>query len=79
VKKVIAYGEAAPLITRDLGGSIGVEQGGTDFADVIARARSAASSGDAVLLSPACSSFDMFANYEERGREFKRLVTGRKS
>ena len=74
VKKVIAYGEAAPLITRDLGKAIAVEQGGTDFAAVLAHARAAASPGDAVLLSPACSSFDMFANYEARGHEFKRLV-----
>ena len=76
VKKVIAYGEAAPLITRDLGGAVAVEQGGAAFPDVVARARAAASPGDAVLLSPACSSYDMFANYEQRGLEFKRLVTG---
>ena len=74
VKLVIAYGEAAPQIARDLTGGVPVEQGGTKFADVVERARRAAAPGDAVLLSPACSSFDMFANYEQRGTEFKQLV-----
>jgi len=74
VKLVIAYGEAAPQIARDLQGIVPVEQGGANFADVIERARGATLPGDAVLLSPACSSFDMFANYEQRGTEFKRLV-----
>ena len=73
-KRVIAYGEAAPEITRDLGGIVTVEQGGTSFSDVIDRARRASEPGDVVLLSPACSSFDMFTNYEHRGNEFKRLV-----
>ena len=71
---VIAYGAAAPEITRDLRSVVPVEQGGTNFADVVARARKSARAGDAVLLSPACSSFDMFPNYEVRGAEFKRLV-----
>jgi len=75
VKRVIAYGEAAELITRDLLGLVPVEQGGNKFTEVIERARQAAAPGDAVLLSPACSSFDMFDNYEKRGTEFKRLVT----
>jgi UDP-N-acetylmuramoylalanine--D-glutamate ligase len=74
VKKIVAYGEAAPLITRDLSGLVPVEQGGIDFAEVVERARKSAMPGDAVLLSPACSSFDMFENYEQRGAEFKRLA-----
>ena len=71
---VVAYGEAGPLVERDLAGQVPLERGG-DFSDVVARARRAARSGDAVLLSPACSSYDMFANYEERGATFRRLAT----
>lgn len=70
---VLAYGEAAPLVERDLAGQVPLERGG-DFDDVVARARRAARPGDAVLLSPACSSYDMFANYEERGAAFRRLA-----
>ncbi len=70
---VIAYGESGPLVAQDLGGQVALERGGT-FEDVIARARRAAQPGDAVLLSPACSSYDMFKNYEQRGATFRRLV-----
>ncbi len=72
---VIAYGEAGPLVEKDLGGKVPLERG-TTFEDVIERARRAARPGDAVLLSPACSSYDMFKNYEERGATFRRLVEG---
>jgi len=73
-KLVIAYGEAAPLIEADLKGHVPLERLGSSFDEVMMRARAAAGPGDAVLLSPACSSYDMFKNYEVRGAEFRRLA-----
>lgn len=73
---VVAYGEAAPLIEGDLGALVRVECEDGDFASVIARARRLVPPGGAVLLSPACSSYDMFRNYEERGAAFRRLARG---
>jgi UDP-N-acetylmuramoylalanine--D-glutamate ligase len=72
-RAVIAYGEAGPLIVRDLGSSLKVVPAGT-FTEVLATARELARPGDAVLLSPACSSYDMFKNYEERGDRFRAAV-----
>ena len=74
VKRVIAYGEAGPVVEKDLAGVVPVEKLGFDFDAVIQRARELASPGDAILLSPACSSFDMFKNYEERGARFRKLA-----
>ena len=74
VRVVLAYGESAPIIEKDLEGVVPVERLGRDFAEVVARARAIAKPGDVVLLSPACSSYDMFRNYEERGAAFRRLA-----
>jgi len=72
-RAIIAYGEARPLIVNDLAAAVRVVEA-AGFDDVIERAASEAEAGGAVLLSPACSSYDMFANYEERGARFRALV-----
>jgi UDP-N-acetylmuramoylalanine--D-glutamate ligase len=74
VKRVLAYGEAADIIAHDLKDRVSVELLSGSFEAVVARAREIAQPGDAVLLSPACSSFDMFRNYEERGEAFAALA-----
>ncbi|HMN08625.1 MAG TPA: UDP-N-acetylmuramoyl-L-alanine--D-glutamate ligase [Gemmatimonadaceae bacterium] len=73
---VLAYGEAAPLIEGDLAGRAAVQRVDGGFDAVVQRARELARPGDAVLLAPACSSFDMFRNYEERGRTFAAAARG---
>jgi len=75
-KRVIAYGEAAERIEADLARHVPLDRLGSSFDEVVRRARAVAEPGDAVLLSPACSSFDMFDNYEERGETFRRLARG---
>jgi UDP-N-acetylmuramoylalanine--D-glutamate ligase len=74
VRMVLAYGDAAPNILADLQGRAPVERVDGPFEDVVRRAREIARPGDAVLLSPACSSFDMFKNYEARGERFAQLA-----
>ena len=74
--KVVAIGEATSMIERALDGAVPVEAVETLEAAVrrayeLARAQG---SGGVVLLAPACASFDMFRDYAERGRAFKKEV-----
>ena len=73
-RAIVALGESADKVMRDLGASAPVAEQAASMEDAIRRARRLARPGDVVLLSPACASFDMFENYEDRGDTFKRLV-----
>src|SRR2546427_3176764 len=73
VRRLVLFGEAQGIIARALGDlteTVIVENLEAAVGDAFAHARA----GEVVLLSPACSSFDMFRNYAERGQAFKSLV-----
>ncbi|MBW2559632.1 MAG: UDP-N-acetylmuramoyl-L-alanine--D-glutamate ligase [Deltaproteobacteria bacterium] len=73
VKVLIIFGEAAETIETMVSGIVKTERAGS-LKEAVGLARETASSGDTVLLSPGCSSFDEFKNYEERGSVFKGIV-----
>lgn len=73
VRSVIAFGEAAKRIAQELGEDFFVEIV-PSLREGVQRARLRAKKGDTVLLSPGCSSYDQFKNFEERGDQFKALV-----
>ena len=74
VKGIVAIGEGAEAIERELGPHVPSVAEAASMEEAIQYARLLAEPGDTVLLSPACASFDMFENYEDRGDTFKRLV-----
>ena len=73
VKRLMLIGEAAPLIAKAMEGHHAMERHAT-LKEAVELAAARADDGDVVLLSPACASFDMFADYQDRGRQFKALV-----
>ena len=74
VRKVVAFGEAADRIEIDLAERVPVDKVKGPFRNAVWHAAEEAEPGDAILLAPACASFDMFADYEDRGRQFERLA-----
>lgn len=75
VRAVILIGKDAPILEQAFNGATTIIHA-IDMPEAIALARNAAQLNDAVLLSPACASFDMFRDYEHRGEVFKELVNG---
>lgn len=71
---VVAIGEARPLIRAALGDALPVHDAG-DMREAVRKAFASAAPGRTVVLAPACASFDMFRDYAERGRIFKREAT----
>jgi UDP-N-acetylmuramoylalanine--D-glutamate ligase len=67
-------GEAAARLARDLAGTAPLVPCG-DLETAVEAASAAARPGEVVLLSPACASYDRYRDFEERGEEFRRLVT----
>ena len=72
-REALLIGAAADKIESQLRGSVPLIRCGT-LGAAVAEAHARAKPGDTVLLAPACASFDQFENFEQRGREFKRLV-----
>jgi len=73
VKSAILIGEAADKIQKAVNGYCPIQKAET-LAESIRKANALAESGDVVLLSPGCASFDMFRDFEDRGNQFKSLV-----
>jgi UDP-N-acetylmuramoylalanine--D-glutamate ligase len=71
-RRVLLVGEAAPALGRELTG-IEIVHSGT-VAEAVVSAFAGAREGDAVLLSPACASFDQYSSFEARGDDFRRAV-----
>jgi UDP-N-acetylmuramoylalanine--D-glutamate ligase len=72
-KRALLIGSASEKIAAQLEGAVPWERAET-LERAVTMAYQHARAGDAVLLAPACASFDQFENYEHRGRVFKQLV-----
>jgi len=74
VHTVIAIGEAADAIEAQVGPMVPELLRADSMGQAVRMARKQAKRGELVMLSPACSSFDMFENFEDRGNAFRQAV-----
>jgi len=74
-RAAILLGEARDRMVRDLSGTVPL-LGADSLEEAVRAAAANARAGDVVVFSPACSSFDMFRNFEERGEAFREAVRG---
>ena len=73
VKHLVLFGEAKKRMKQQLGAAVDTSTA-ESLEEAVEKAFSNSSTDDSILLSPACSSFDMFSSYEERGEVFKKIV-----
>ncbi|SHI75294.1 UDP-N-acetylmuramoyl-L-alanine--D-glutamate ligase [Flavobacterium terrae] len=74
VKAIICLGIDNAKLIETFGGVVDVLVEASSMVEAVRQAYKIAEKGDTVLLSPACASFDLFENYEDRGRQFKQAV-----
>ena len=74
VTAIICLGKDNTKLIETFGGVVDVVMEANTMKSAVKIAYKLANKGDAVLLSPACASFDLFSNYEDRGRQFKKQI-----
>ena len=74
VRGIVSLGKDNIKIENHFKGKVSFMSHASSMSEAIKKGREFASPGDVVLLSPACASFDMFQNYEDRGNQFKEAV-----